>query len=64
MGSKGEVNEIRATPGWERGRVQIDTGAIDAVGPKEIVQAFEMKETIMSKKQIGYLAANGSSIKQ
>ncbi len=30
--AKGEVNEVRETPGWERIRVQIDSGAIDAVG--------------------------------
>ena len=59
---KGEVNEVRAWPGWERVRVQIDSGAIDTVGPKEIGKAFEMKETEMSKKGIGYVAANGSSI--
>ena len=45
--------------------MQIDSGAIDAVavGPKEIAKAFEMKETEMSKRGIGYVAANGSSIK-
>ena len=31
----GEVNEIRTTLGWERVRVQIDSGAIDIVGPEE-----------------------------
>ena len=60
--TKGEVNEVRATPGWERVRVQIDSGAIDTVGPKEIARAFEMKETEMSKRGIGYVAANGSSV--
>ncbi len=34
--TKGEVNEARATPGWERVRIQIDSGAIDTVGPKDI----------------------------
>jgi hypothetical protein len=62
-GSKGKVNEIRATPGWQRVRVQIDSGAIDTVGPKEIAQAFKMKETVMSKKGVGHVAAKGSSIK-
>jgi hypothetical protein len=62
LGSKGEVNEVRATPGWEKIRVQIDSGAIDTVGPKEIARAFEMKETAMSKKGIGFIAANGSNI--
>ncbi len=31
------------------------------MGPKEIAKAFEMKETEMSKKGKGYVAANGSS---
>ncbi len=60
--AKGEVSEARATPGWERARVQIDSGAIDAVGPKEIAKALEIKETEMSKRGTGYVAARGSSI--
>jgi hypothetical protein len=47
----------------ERVRVQIDSGAIDTVGPKEFARACEMKETEMSKRGIGHVAANGSSIK-
>ena len=31
---KGEVNEVSATPGWEKIRIQVDSGAIDTVGPK------------------------------
>ncbi len=41
-GSSGEVNEV--TPGWERVRVQIESGAIDTVGPKGVVRALELKE--------------------
>ncbi len=59
----GEVNEARETPGLERIRVQIDSGANDTVGSKELSKAFEMKETAMSKRGIGYVAANGSGIK-
>ncbi len=40
--TKGEVNEARATPGWERVRAQIDSGAIDTVGPEDIAGAFKM----------------------
>ena len=61
--TKGEVNEVRATPGWERVRIQIDSGAIDTVGPKEIAGAFKMRETEMSRRGIGFVAANGSGIK-
>ncbi len=60
--TQGEANEVRATPGWERVRVQIDSGAIDAVGPKEIAKAFETEETEMSRRCKGYIAANGGSI--
>ena len=58
-----EANAIRATSGWEIIRIQIDPGAIGIVGPKEIAGAFAMKETLMSKKGIGYVAANASRIK-
>ena len=43
-------------------RVQINSGAIDTVGPKEIAKAFEMKVMEMSKRGLGYVAANGGSI--
>ncbi len=39
-------------PGRERIKVQIDSGALDAVGPKEIARASEMKETAMSKRGV------------
>ncbi len=58
QGSRGEANDVRATPAWGRVRVQIDT-----VGPKEIAKAIVVKETAMSKGGIGYVAANGGSIK-
>ena len=54
---------MRETPGWEITRVQIAPGAIDTVGPKETAKAFEMKETITSKRSIGFAAAKGSGIK-
>ncbi len=50
--TKGEINEFRATGVWERVRVRIDSGAIETVGPKEIVGAFKMKETEISKRGI------------
>ena len=61
--AKGEVNEVRATPGWERVRIQVDSGAIDTVGPKDIAGVFKMRETEMSRRGIGFVAANGSGIK-
>ncbi len=60
--TEGEWSEVRASPGLGRVRVQIDSGAIDTVGPKEIAKAFEVKETEMPKRRIGQVAASGSSI--
>ncbi len=57
------MNEVRMTVGWARIWVQLDSGAIDAVGSEDIAKSFEMKETLMSKKGSGYIAANGSNIK-
>jgi hypothetical protein len=59
----GEVCSVCKVKGWEKIRVQIDSGAVDTVGPKEVAKAFKMKETVMSKKGIGFVAANGSSIR-
>ena len=56
-----EVNQL--AHGWERIRVQVDSGAIDTVAPKHVAKAFSLMETKMSKKGIGFIAANGSEIK-
>ena len=40
----------------------MESGAIDAVGLKDIACAFDMKETEMSKRGSGYLAANLSIV--
>ena len=48
---------------WERVRAQIDSGAIDAVDPREIAKALETKEMEISNRGMGYVAANGSCIK-
>ncbi len=56
-------NEVRETPAWERVRIQIYSGAVDTVGPKEIAKAFEMKETATGRRGIGHVAANVSAIK-
>ncbi len=61
--TKREANEARATPGWERVRIQGDSGAIDTVGPKDISGAFKMRKTEMSRRGIGFVAAKGSGIK-
>ncbi len=39
--------------GWEKALVQVDSGAIETVGPKEVAKAFTMKEKAMSKKGLG-----------
>ncbi len=37
--------------------------AIDAVGPNQFAKAFEMKATIVSRRGVGFVAANESWIK-
>ncbi len=46
---RGEVDEVGEPTGWEKIRIQIDSGAIHTVGPKEMARAFEMKESAVSK---------------
>ena len=58
-GSSGEVNEV--TPGWERVRVQIETGAIDTVGLKNIARALELREAVMSKHGVVCLRRAGAA---
>ena len=50
-------------PGWERIRVQVDSGAIDTVAPKEVASAFRVRETEASRRGLGFVAANGTKIK-
>ncbi len=50
--NRGEVDEVKETPGWGRIIVQTEAGAIDAVGPCDIAKASEMKETIMSRRGV------------
>ncbi len=57
------MNEVRETPGWGRIAVQIDSGAMHTVGSKDIQKAFAMKETLMSKKGIGYAIAKEVNVK-
>ncbi len=59
----GEACPVSGVKGWEKVRVQVDSGAIDTVGPKEVAKAFATKENVMSKKGLGYVAANWSRIK-
>lgn len=55
-----EINEVRA--GWEKIRVQIDSGAVDTVAPKNVARAFKLHETEMSRNKVGFVAANGTKI--
>ena len=49
-------------PARERLPVNIDSGAVDTVGPKEVGRAFKLRETRASKEGKNYVAANGSKI--
>ena len=57
-----EVNAVASTPGWERIRVQVDSGAVDTVTPKCTASAFKLKPTEASRRGIGFVAANGTRI--
>ena len=43
--------------------MQIHSGAIESVGPKEIAKAFELKEAAMSKRGFKIVAATSSGVK-
>jgi hypothetical protein len=45
------VSEIK---GWEKVHVQIDSGAIDSVGPNEVARAFALRDTAVSRKGLGF----------
>ncbi len=47
------MNKVRKTLGWERIWVQIDSGAIDTVVPKETAKVFKTKEALMFNKGMG-----------
>ena len=58
-----EIMNVESTKGKEKIRVQIDSGAVDTVGPKEIGRAFKLRETRASKLGRNYVAANGTTIR-
>ena len=59
-----EVNAITTQEkGWERIRVQVDSGAIDHVMPKDVAKGFEIRPTVASSKGLGYSASNGTRIR-
>ncbi len=59
----GEACAVSEAKGWDKVRVQVGSGAIGTVGPKEIAKALKMKANAKSNKDLGYVAANGSKIK-
>ena len=56
-----EVCEVNV-PGWERVRVQVDSGAVNTVVLSETARAFAARPTEMPRRGIGFIAANGSKI--
>jgi hypothetical protein len=58
--NKLEINEV--CKGWERIKVQVDSGTIDTVAPPNIAEAFSVMKTRMSEAGVGFVAANGSKI--
>jgi hypothetical protein len=59
-GREREINEV--SHGWERIKVQVDSGAIDSVAPRDVASAFSLMKTKLSEAGIGFVAANGSKI--
>ena len=55
-----QVNQVHR--GWERIKVQVDSGAIDTVAPPDVAKAFSTMETRMSEAGVGVVAAKGSRI--
>ena len=48
---------------WELIKINVDSGAIDTVGPKSIAQAFRARETPASRNGLLYRAANWTPIR-
>jgi hypothetical protein len=59
----GQVCVVSEVKRWGKARAQVDSGAAEKVGPKEIPNAFTMKENVMSRNGSGYVAANGTKIR-
>ena len=49
--------------GWERIRVQVDSGAIATVAPNDVAKTFVLRESPASRRGAGFMATNGSKIK-
>ena len=58
----GSVQAVEKKNGWERVRVQVDSGAIDSVAPKAVAAGLPVRVTKAAKAGLGYVAANGSRI--
>ena len=59
--NKGGIN-LASKKGWGRVEVQIDSGAIDTVAPKSVGGHIPIRETEAVKRNMGYVAANGTKI--
>ena len=58
-----QINAVNNNGTWEVIEVQIDSGAVDTVGPREIGSGFQLKETKSSRENENFVAANGTTIK-
>ena len=56
------VNAVEVKNGWEKVRLQVDSGAIDTVAPKTVGRHLPVRETEAVKRKMGYVAANGTKI--
>jgi hypothetical protein len=60
--NQGGINAAGRKQGWERIEVQIDSGAIDTVAPKSVGGHLPIRETEAVRRNLGYVAANGTKI--
>ena len=56
-------NSSADEPKWERITINVDSGAIDTVGPPEIASAFRVRETPASRNGLTYQSPSGTAIK-
>ena len=57
-----EINAVESKPKY-KGKITIDSGAEESVFPVDMIDEAEVVETEASRKGFGFIAANGSKMK-
>ncbi len=58
-----EINEVEKENDKVRRKITIDSGAEESMWPKEMVEQEDVVETEVSRRGIGFVAANGSKMR-